>query len=142
MNMYDVHVQYNVMLSPTSFWFNFFLLLWYLFGHSYFVGLVYSVGYIHSYMYIIHTLSLSHTHILTLLQNVFKKHGHKVDKDDKGFLWSLLNSSPPVVTEAYPLHNKNEIGKLSKMLHWSFVPFSGFDVNTIRNYFGMVQSSN
>lgn len=54
----------------------------------------------------------------------------------KGFLSALLDSSPPIIREAFPLHDSEEKNDLVRMLKLSLIPMRGIDVDKIRNYFG------
>jgi len=57
-------------------------------------------------------------------------------EDHKGFLSALMTSNPPILGDHFPLHDNKVIRELDKMLQKSSVPFSGVDVNALRNYFG------
>ena len=69
-------------------------------------------------------------------QDVFSKYKHNLQQQT-GFLTALLNSNPPVIAEAYPLHSPDACKELSTMWKASFIPISGLNLDKIRNYFGM-----
>jgi hypothetical protein len=73
------------------------------------------------------------TRVLT--QEVYKDFGHRVP-EGKGFVAALLESNPPIIEEEFPLHDKEQICDISRMLKRSFIPLKGIDVEKIRNYFG------
>lgn len=64
-----------------------------------------------------------------------KKHSHKVE-GGKSFLKALLTSHPPILEDAYPLHDKKEHAALYRMLKYSVIPMIRVDTDQIRNYFG------
>ena len=70
-------------------------------------------------------------------QDVFDKYKYNL-QGQTGFLTALLNSNPPVIAEAYPLHSQDVRKELSTMWKSSFIPFSGLNIDKIRNYFGML----
>ena len=55
---------------------------------------------------------------------------------EKPFLTALLGSTPPVLSDAFPLHDQQELSYLGRMLKRSFLPLKGIDVDLMRNYFG------
>ncbi len=69
------------------------------------------------------------------MKEVFKELKFEVPTG-KGFLSSLLESSPPLVEENFPLHQPRELASLGRMLSQSLLPFRGIHVDRIRDYFG------
>ena len=61
-------------------------------------------------------------------------------EEGKGFLSALQLCKPPIVEEAYPLHEPDECKSLMSMLKWSLLPTIQLDVHHIRNYFGTVHN--
>lgn len=85
-----------------------------------------------------HADTLTHKHLLRtylIPQAVFKDRKHKV-KEGNEFLSALQSSKPPLIEEAYPLHDPSNIKALSRMFWFSFIPLYGMSLERIRNYFG------
>ena len=57
-------------------------------------------------------------------------------EEGKGFVSALRLCKPPILEEAYPLHEQEECKNLMSMLRWSLLPNVQLDVQHIRNYFG------
>ena len=86
-------------------------------------------------------MQLIHYKVLTFIIQAILK-GRKYNEADiqKGFLTILELCKPPVINEAYPLHDAEQCRALSSMLLYSVLPNKSFKIDHIRNYFGMQYS--